>query len=76
VAVFIASGLHHFDASTIANTTAKRMPMAGAWPIVAFRIPATLMMHNFRTVADPMMPAMQRAIFNKNLVACFFLNLQ
>jgi putative oxidoreductase len=40
---------------------------AGAWLIVAFLIPVTLMMHAFWTVSDPQARMMQMVMFNKNL---------
>jgi len=39
----------------------------GAWLLVLFLVPVTLAMHNFWTVADPMMAQVQRAMFFKNL---------
>ena len=39
----------------------------GAWFIVLFLVPVTLMMHNFWAVPDPMMRQMQLAMFMKNL---------
>ena len=39
----------------------------GAWFVVAFLVPVTLMMHAFWGVADPMMRMMQQAMFMKNL---------
>jgi putative oxidoreductase len=39
----------------------------GAWLIVLFLVPVTIMMHNFWTIADPMMKQMQMAMFMKNL---------
>jgi putative oxidoreductase len=39
----------------------------GAWLIVLFLVPVTVMMHNFWAVADPMMAQMQQAMFMKNL---------
>ena len=39
----------------------------GAWLIVIFLVPVTLMMHNFWTLTDPMMRSMQQAMFLKNL---------
>ena len=39
----------------------------GAWLIVLFLIPVTLMMHNFWTITDPMMRQMQMAMFMKNI---------
>lgn len=39
----------------------------GAIMIVAFLLPVTFMMHNFWAVADPMMHAMQMAMFLKNV---------
>jgi len=39
----------------------------GAWLIVMFLVPVTLMMHNFWAVPDPMMKQMQMAMFMKNL---------
>lgn len=39
----------------------------GAWLIVLFLVPVTLMMHNFWTVADPAARGMQQAMFMKNV---------
>ena len=39
----------------------------GAWLVVLFLVPVTLMMHNFWAVTDPMMAQMQQAMFMKNL---------
>lgn len=39
----------------------------GAWLIVLFLIPVTLMMHNFWAVHEPMAHAMQFVNFEKNL---------
>jgi putative oxidoreductase len=39
----------------------------GAWLIVLFLVPVTLMMHNFWTITDPMMRQMQMAMFLKNI---------
>lgn len=39
----------------------------GAGLLVAFLVPVTLTMHNFWTVSDPMMAAIQQAMFAKNL---------
>jgi putative oxidoreductase len=39
----------------------------GAWLIVLFLIPVTLMMHKFWTVADPMMAQIQMILFMKNV---------
>ncbi|HZT42003.1 MAG TPA: DoxX family protein [Chthonomonadaceae bacterium] len=39
----------------------------GAWLLVLFLIPVTLMMHNFWAVKDPMQAQMQMAHFLKNL---------
>jgi putative oxidoreductase len=39
----------------------------GAWLIVLFLIPVTLMMHKFWTVTDPMMAQMQMILFMKNV---------
>jgi len=51
----------------------------GAWLIVLFLVPVTLMMHNFWTITDPMMKQMQMAMFMKNisilgaaLLICYF----
>lgn len=38
----------------------------GAWLIVLFLVPVTIMMHNFWAVTDPMMAGMQQAMFMKN----------
>lgn len=39
----------------------------GAWLIVLFLVPVTVMMHNFWTVSDPDMRQMQQIMFMKNL---------
>jgi putative oxidoreductase len=39
----------------------------GAWLLVLFLIPVTIMMHNFWTVTDPVMRQLQFAMFLKNL---------
>ena len=39
----------------------------GAWMIVLFLIPVTLMMHNFWNITDPAMKQMQMAMFMKNI---------
>jgi putative oxidoreductase len=39
----------------------------GAWFIVLFLVPVTLMMHKFWTVSDPMMAQMQMVMFMKNV---------
>src|SRR5438128_9381773 len=39
----------------------------GAWLLVLFLVPVTLMMHNFWAVTDPMMRGMQIALFMKNV---------
>lgn len=39
----------------------------GAWLLVLFLVPVTVTLHNFWTVADPMMAQMQQAMFMKNL---------
>jgi putative oxidoreductase len=39
----------------------------GAWLLVLFLVPVTLMMHNFWVVKDPMMAQIQIAMFMKNL---------
>jgi putative oxidoreductase len=39
----------------------------GAWLIVAFLVPVTLMMHNFWSIADPAMRGMQQGHFFKNV---------
>jgi putative oxidoreductase len=39
----------------------------GAWLIVLFLIPVTLMMHKFWTVTDPMMAQIQMTMFMKNV---------
>jgi putative oxidoreductase len=39
----------------------------GAWLIVLFLVPVTLLMHNFWAVTDPMMKQMQMAMFMKNI---------
>ena len=39
----------------------------GAWLIVLFLVPLTLMMHNFWAMSDPMMAQVAQAMFMKNL---------
>jgi putative oxidoreductase len=39
----------------------------GAWLIVLFLVPVTVMMHNFWAVHDPMMAQVHMAMFMKNL---------
>ena len=39
----------------------------GAWLLVLFLVPVTVMLHNFWAVQDPMMMQMQQAMFMKNL---------
>jgi len=39
----------------------------GAWLIVLFLAPVTVVMHNFWAVSDPMTAAMQESMFLKNL---------
>lgn len=39
----------------------------GAWLLVIFLIPVSIMMHGFWNVTDPMMMQMQMAIFMKNM---------
>lgn len=39
----------------------------GAWLIVIFLIPVTLMMHNFWGISDPMAAAIEQANFFKNI---------
>ena len=39
----------------------------GAWLLVSFLVPVTIMLHNFWAVADPMMSRMQQVMFMKNL---------
>ena len=39
----------------------------GAWLIILFLVPVTLMMHNFWDLTDPMMRQMQMGHFMKNL---------
>lgn len=43
------------------------MTRGGAWILVAFLIPVTLMMHAFWTVSDPQQMHTQQAMFAKNL---------
>ncbi len=40
---------------------------AGAWLIVLFLVPVTIMMHNFWAITDPMARQMQQTNFVKNL---------
>ena len=39
----------------------------GAWLLIAFLVPVTLMLHQFWAVKDPMMAQMQMAMFMKNV---------
>jgi putative oxidoreductase len=39
----------------------------GAWLVVIFLVPVTLMLHNFWAVKDPMMQQIQMAMFMKNV---------
>ncbi len=39
----------------------------GAWLLVIFLVPVTLMMHNFWAIADPMQRQVQMMMFMKNL---------
>jgi len=39
----------------------------GAWLVVLFLVPVTLMMHKFWTIGDPMMAQMQQIMFLKNV---------
>ncbi|HSD15015.1 MAG TPA: DoxX family protein [Flavobacterium sp.] len=39
----------------------------GAWLIVLFLVPVTLVMHNFWSITDPMAHQMQMVMFMKNL---------
>jgi putative oxidoreductase len=39
----------------------------GAWLIVLFLVPVTLMMHRFWATTDPMMASIQQVMFMKNL---------
>jgi putative oxidoreductase len=39
----------------------------GAWLIVLFLVPVTVLMHNFWAVTDPMMAQVQQAMFMKNV---------
>lgn len=39
----------------------------GAWLLILFLVPVSLMMHNFWAVTDPMMRGMQLALFLKNV---------
>jgi putative oxidoreductase len=39
----------------------------GAWLLVLFLVPVTVMMHNFWTITEPMAKTMQQIMFMKNL---------
>jgi putative oxidoreductase len=39
----------------------------GAWLLVLFLVPVTLMLHNFWAITDPMMAQMHQAMFMKNV---------
>ena len=39
----------------------------GAWILALFLLPVTVIMHQFWTIADPMMATIQQAMFMKNL---------
>jgi len=49
--------------SVLLGYQAKR----GAWLLIIFLVPVTLMLHNFWAVKDPMLAQMQMAMFMKNL---------
>lgn len=40
----------------------------GAWLLVLFLVPVTLMMHNFWAMSDPVMVQMQQGLFVRNLL--------
>lgn len=40
---------------------------AGAWLLIAFLVPVTMMMHRFWSVPDPQQAMLQKAMFMKNL---------
>jgi len=39
----------------------------GAWLLIAFLIPVTLVMHNFWSISDPIMMQIQKMMFLKNM---------
>jgi putative oxidoreductase len=39
----------------------------GAWVLILFLVPVTLLMHNFWAITDPMMAQLQQAMFFKNV---------
>src|SRR5437764_15351642 len=39
----------------------------GAWLLILFLVPVTLLLHKFWTISDPMMAQMQQVMFMKNL---------
>jgi uncharacterized membrane protein YphA (DoxX/SURF4 family) len=61
-AIFIMPGFLHFSQPEIAYAA-----HAGAWLLVLFLLPVTLMMHNFWASKDPMMAQIQTAMFLKNV---------
>src|SRR2546423_477653 len=79
--IFIMSAVGHFSQSTIGYAAHQGVPALagglsvllgyrvrlGAWLLILFLVPVTLMMHNFWAVADPMAAKMQQAHFMKNV---------
>jgi putative oxidoreductase len=69
--IFLMAGANHFNKQTIGYAASQGVPLAaiagglsillgyraklGAWLIVLFLVPVSLMMHKFWTVTDPMM---------------------
>jgi putative oxidoreductase len=81
--IFLMAGANHFNKQTIGYAASQGVPLAaiagglsillgyraklGAWLIVLFLVPVSLMMHKFWTVTDPMMAQIQMILFMKNV---------
>src|SRR6266850_790001 len=78
--IFLVAAPNHFTRQTIAVPLSGVVAIAGglsillgyraklgAWLIVLFLIPVTLMLHKFWTVQDPMMAQIQMILFMKNV---------
>src|SRR5262245_36495780 len=64
LAVPVAGVLELVGALSVAFGVFARV---GAWLLVLFLVPVTLMMHQFWTIADPQAALMQQSMFLKNI---------
>jgi putative oxidoreductase len=77
--IFVASMIGHFSSAEIAQASAHGVPLAtilvplagiialaGAFLLLVFLVPVTLVMHKFWGIADPQMAMLQKANFLKN----------